>query len=96
MFAKIDVNGENTHPLYKYMKENSELYNSETGIMQNIQWNFGKFFLDAEGHVVDYVDPYTSPMALEPFIREQLGLEARERPQISSLTQALLEMKGIF
>ena len=49
MFAKIDVNGENEAPLYKFLKSNQK------GILgsENIKWNFTKFLVDKEGNVVD-------------------------------------------
>src|SRR6218665_3864006 len=49
MFAKIDVNGENEAPLYKFLKSNQK------GILgsENIKWNFTKFLVDKNGNVVD-------------------------------------------
>jgi glutathione peroxidase len=48
MFAKIDVNGENAHPLYRQLKHDAPgILGSET-----IKWNFTKFLVDREGHVV--------------------------------------------
>ncbi len=48
MFAKIDVNGGNAHPLYKYLKD------SLPGFLgtKNIKWNFTKFLIDKEGKPV--------------------------------------------
>ncbi|VDK44687.1 unnamed protein product [Anisakis simplex] len=47
LFAKIDVNGENAHPLYKFLKA------EQGGTLTNsIKWNFTKFLVDKEGHVV--------------------------------------------
>jgi glutathione peroxidase len=48
MFAKIDVNGENAHPLYRLLKHDAP------GILgsEAIKWNFTKFLVDREGHVV--------------------------------------------
>ena len=45
MFAKIDVNGENAHPLYKYLKD------AKPGLLgtENIKWNFTKFLIDRDG-----------------------------------------------
>ncbi len=47
MFAKIDVNGENAHPLYRLLKREAP------GILgsEAIKWNFTKFLVDREGHV---------------------------------------------
>lgn len=48
MFAKIDVNGERAHPLYRQLKHDAP------GILgsEAIKWNFTKFLVDREGHVV--------------------------------------------
>ena len=44
-FDKIEVNGENEHPLYTYLKANSENKN-------NIRWNFTKFLISADGKIL--------------------------------------------
>jgi glutathione peroxidase len=61
MFSKIDVNGENTHPLYKYLKENS------SGILGTdlIKWNFTKFLVDKDGKVLKRYAPSTKPEDIE-------------------------------
>jgi len=61
MFAKIDVNGPNTHPLYVFLK-------SGTTIMPDIKWNFGKFLVDKNGQVVERYAPTTAPATIEPDI----------------------------
>lgn len=59
MFAKIDVNGDNAHPLYKYLKsEKSGLLGS------SIKWNFTKFLVDRTGKVVGRYAPTTKPEGL--------------------------------
>jgi len=61
MFAKIDVNGSNTHPLYKYLKHEAKgLLGSEA-----IKWNFTKFLVDKEGHVVKRYAPADTPQGME-------------------------------
>ena len=61
MFSKIDVNGENTHPLYKYLKEAKKgLLGSEA-----IKWNFTKFLVDRNGTVINRYAPATKPESLE-------------------------------
>ncbi|TLT03115.1 glutathione peroxidase [Aliarcobacter cibarius] len=61
MFSKIDVNGENTHPLYKFLKENSK------GVLgtEAIKWNFTKFLVDKNGNVVKRYAPSTTPKEIE-------------------------------
>jgi glutathione peroxidase len=59
MFDKIDVNGDNAHPLYQYLKgEKSGLLGS------SIKWNFTKFLVDRSGKVVGRYAPTTTPEAL--------------------------------
>jgi glutathione peroxidase len=59
MFEKIDVNGDNAHPLYKYLKsEKSGLLGS------SIKWNFTKFLIDRGGRVVARHAPTTKPESL--------------------------------
>jgi glutathione peroxidase len=48
---KTDVNGDETHPLYKFMKQNSSIKGSD------IEWNFTYFLLDRFGRVQDVVGP---------------------------------------
>lgn len=60
MFSKIDVNGANTHELYKYLK------NEAGGIMGDaIKWNFTKFLVDRDGKVVKRYAPSTTPQEIE-------------------------------
>lgn len=59
-FSKIDVNGANEAPLYKYLK-------SQKGGLLNsaIKWNFTKFLVDREGNVVGRFAPTDTPAKLE-------------------------------
>jgi glutathione peroxidase len=71
MFAKIDVNGSDTHPLFAWLK--SEKRGLGGGL---IKWNFTKFLLARDGSVVDRYAPQTEPDALIPDIEEQLAVRA--------------------
>ena len=55
---KIEVNGENAHPLYKKIKK-------ESGGSDKISWNFEKFLLDGNGKVIKRFSPRTKPDAKE-------------------------------
>ncbi len=68
MFSKIDVNGDNTHPLYQYLKDNSKGF---MGI-DTIKWNFTKFLVDKNGKVIQRYAPSTKPSELEKDIIQQL------------------------
>ena len=60
MFAKIDVNGPNAHPLYRYLKQEAKgLLGSEA-----IKWNFTKFLVDKDGNVVKRYAPTDTPEAI--------------------------------
>jgi glutathione peroxidase len=68
MFAKIDVNGADSHPLYRYLKSNAP------GILGSeiIKWNFTKFLIDRNGKVIRRYAPSTTPKSIENDIRELL------------------------
>jgi len=68
VFAKIDVNGDNEHPLYTYLK------NEKNGLMgDNIKWNFTKFLIDREGNVVKRYAPTVTPKKLTKDIEKLLA-----------------------
>jgi glutathione peroxidase len=69
IFAKIDVNGAETHPLYRFLKA------GKPGIFgsQRIKWNFTKFLVDRSGRVVGRYAPAKDPKELAPAIESLLG-----------------------
>ncbi len=67
MFSKIDVNGENAHPIYKYLK--SKLKGT---FGDNIKWNFTKFLIDKNGNPVKRFSPITKPEKIEKFIADMI------------------------
>lgn len=67
LFNKINVRGKKAHPLFQY------LTNQAPGILTaSIKWNFTKFLIAKDGHVVKRFAPNTSPAAMEKVIRKQL------------------------
>ncbi len=65
MFAKIDVNGKNAHPLFKYLKkEHGGIFGGK------IKWNFTKFLIDKNGKPVKRFSPTTSPEKIEEYLIE--------------------------
>ncbi|XP_026379061.1 probable phospholipid hydroperoxide glutathione peroxidase isoform X2 [Papaver somniferum] len=71
IFDKVDVNGDNAAPIYKFLKS------SKGGLFgDSIKWNFAKFLIDKEGHVVDRYAPSTSPLSIEKDIKKLLGASA--------------------
>lgn len=66
-FSKIDVNGKNESPLFKYLKS------QKGGVMgSNIKWNFTKFLVDKNGNVIDRFAPTVTPEKIEGKIKECL------------------------
>jgi glutathione peroxidase len=69
LFAKTDVNGPATNPVFTYLKSQlGGLFGSR------IKWNFTKFLVDAEGKPVKRFSPVTKPEAIEGRIRKMLGV----------------------
>jgi glutathione peroxidase len=69
LFAKIDVNGEAAHPLYKYLKA------AKTGLLRSeaVKWNFTKFLVDRAGNVVERYAPTKPPDALKTDVEAALA-----------------------
>ena len=64
---KINVNGENEHPLYTYLKE------QQGGLLgSKIKWNFTKFVIDRNGEVVKRFGPKDEPEKMDSLIQELL------------------------
>src|SRR5690625_1814794 len=67
MFSKIDVKGENAHPLFKY------LTNEASGMLsKQIKWNFTKFLIDKNGNVINRYAPQTKPENIEKDIEKAI------------------------
>ena len=68
MFEKIDVNGTNAHPLYRW------LTGEAPGLLglEGIKWNFTKFLVDRTGNVVKRYAPVTKPETIAADIEKQL------------------------
>ena len=68
MFAKVDVNGDEAHPLFKYLAAEAP------GILGSkaIKWNFTKFLVDRNGQVVKRFAPTDKPETIEKHIQELL------------------------
>jgi glutathione peroxidase len=68
VFERIEVNGANAHPLFRYLKK------EERGLLgtENIKWNFTKFLVNRDGEPVARYAPQTKPEELEVPIRKLL------------------------
>jgi glutathione peroxidase len=68
MFAKVDVNGDDAHPLFQWLREEAPgLLGSKA-----IKWNFTKFLVDRDGRVVERFAPTAAPADLAPAIEKLL------------------------
>lgn len=68
IMKKVDVNGDNADPIFKYLKE-------QTGglLGSAIKWNFTKFLISRNGDTIKRFAPATAPKKLEKDIEEMLG-----------------------
>ena len=68
LFAKIEVNGDGTHPLYRFLKQQCP------GLLGSlpIKWNFTKFLVDRSGKAIARYAPTATPKALAPDIQALL------------------------
>lgn len=68
IFAKVDVNGENAHPLFTYLKKEAK------GVLgtEAIKWNFTKFLVSKTGKVIDRFGSIDTPESLEKHIEKLL------------------------
>ncbi|MDO4222985.1 MAG: glutathione peroxidase, partial [Acinetobacter sp.] len=68
MFAKIDVNGEQAHPLFRYLKQHAK------GILgsEAIKWNFTKFLVNRDGQIIKRYAPTSKPNDLADDIEKLL------------------------
>ncbi|HEY1097886.1 MAG TPA: glutathione peroxidase [Myxococcota bacterium] len=69
MFAKVEVNGDGAHPLFRHLKK------AAPGLLgtESIKWNFTKFLIDREGHVVERYGSRDEPKALAKDIEKLLA-----------------------
>jgi glutathione peroxidase len=68
MFAKVDVNGDDAHPVWEWLKD------SKGGLLgDRIKWNFTKFLVGRDGKVIERYAPNTRPEELEADIAKALA-----------------------
>ena len=73
LFSKVDVNGEHTHPLYRFLRAHSVLHNPTTDESKQIPWNFTKFLVDRNGEVVKMFNPEDSPTLFKQDVENLLN-----------------------
>ena len=76
IFEKVDVKGEDAHPVFKFLTSKSENGNIDAPI----DWNFHKFLIDKKGNVVANFKPRTTPTdkIMIQAIEKELGLITAE------------------
>ena len=69
MMAKIEINGPEAHPLYKYLTK------AKRGLLgtSNIKWNFTKFLIGRDGRIIARFGPQVTPAQIEGAIVKALG-----------------------
>jgi len=68
MFAKVDVNGDDAHPVFEWLKD------EKSGLLGGkIKWNFTKFLVGRDGQVLERFSPTTEPAKLTGSIESALG-----------------------
>jgi glutathione peroxidase len=68
LFSKVEVNGDDAHPLYRFLK------GGKGGILSDaIKWNFTKFLVDKQGSVVERFAPTTTPEKIAGDIERELA-----------------------
>jgi glutathione peroxidase len=74
MFDKIDVNGDNAHPLFVWLKSEAP------GLLgtKDVKWNFTKFLIDQDGNVRERFAPTTEPADIAADIEKLLADGARD------------------
>lgn len=72
MFAKVDVNGADAHPLWQWLKQ------QKSGLLgiDAIKWNFTKFLVGRDGKVIERYAPNREPEAIAPDIEVALAQQA--------------------
>ncbi|MEA4910113.1 MAG: glutathione peroxidase [Chloroflexi bacterium] len=76
VFAKIDVNGENAHPLYRYLRA------EQKGMLgDGIKWNFTKFLVDQDGRVIARYAPTVDPGQIVPDIAQLLDAAVEDQAE---------------
>ena len=67
LFSKIEVNGSDAHPLYEWLKS------EKSGVLGGrIKWNFTKFLVGRDGHVIDRFGPNRKPEDLREAVEAAL------------------------
>lgn len=67
MFSKVDVNGADAHPIYKYLKSQLRGF-----LVSRIKWNFTKFLIDKNGKPIKRFSPTSKPEKIDTYLAKYL------------------------
>lgn len=68
MFSKVEVNGKNAHPLFRFLKK------EKSGLLgKRIKWNFTKFLISPSGEVIKRFSSPVKPEKIEHYLTKELG-----------------------
>ena len=73
VLEKVEVNGANTHPVFVFLRNNSELFNPKDMKAKVIPWNFAKFFVNENGRVIQFFRPNEPMDQVAAFVEAQLS-----------------------
>ena len=76
VFSKVECeNGDETHPLFTYLKHKAPLGLAEVVLGRGLKWNFEKFLCDENGVPIKRYNPIQYPLSFEEDIRKALNLK---------------------
>jgi len=68
IMSKVDVNGDNTSPVYQYLKSQQKQL-----LMERVKWNFEKFLINKKGQVVNRYSSMSSPESIDADVQKLLA-----------------------
>ena len=75
IFSLVEVNGENPHELFKYLRYYSKLNKGTKDGVREIPWNFTKFLINKQGEICGFGNGMVFPLEMENQIKEVLEIE---------------------
>ena len=75
MFSKVEINGIDCHPVYKFLRSNSNLYDAKKKSAKEVPWNFVKFLVDEDGKVLEYYSTDTFANSFRDRIEDLLKIK---------------------
>lgn len=93
LMDKVEVNGPNAHPVFEYLRYNSDLYKESENRIGPIPWNFSKFLVDGGGGVFKFYSTSTDLKTIQPDLSTLLTtdnkLHKKARPSTIQVVDAI-------